>query len=68
MHITDDEKAQILNQRLKQFAAEKYQHEINAEVSAALDDEAGAAAAAQAIATLDAAIAVHESRLSDLNT
>ena len=29
MELTNEEKQEILNQRLKQFAVEKYNHEIN---------------------------------------
>lgn len=66
MYLSDDEKRSIIEQRLKQFAAEKFQHEINAEVSAAIGDEASKENADKAIETLTTAISVHEAKLAEL--
>lgn len=32
MELTQEEKQQIINQRLKQFAAEKFNHELNKQI------------------------------------
>jgi hypothetical protein len=39
MELTNEEKQEILNQRLKQFAVEKYNHEINKEIMMAQEKE-----------------------------
>ena len=64
--LTDEQKRSILSQRLTQFAAEGYQHEINKQVAEAADNEEGTKAANDALAILDSAIAVHQSELAKL--
>lgn len=64
--LTADQKKAILEQRLTQFAAEAYQHEINKQVAVAADNEDGVKAADDALAILDKAITVHQSELSKL--
>lgn len=66
MYLTDEEKRNIIEQRLKQFSAEKFQFEINKDVSAAINDETAVANADAAIATLTTAIEVHEAKLAEL--
>lgn len=62
--LTDAEKRSILEQRLKQFAAEGYQHTLNKEV--AKDNPDAVAAADEALAILDKAIEVHQEELAKL--
>ena len=64
--LTDEQKRSILSQRLTQFAAEGYQHEINKQVAEAADNEEGAKAANDALVILDSAITVHQAELAKL--
>jgi hypothetical protein len=62
--LTDDQKRQILTARIEQFASEGFQHTLNKEV--AKDNPEAVAAADEALAILDAAIAVHQVELAKL--
>lgn len=64
--LTAEQKQNILNQRIAQFAAEAWQHELNKQTCEQLNDEAGVASATQALATLEAAISVHQAELANL--
>ncbi len=64
--LTDEQKRSILSQRLTQFAAEAYQHEINKQVAEAAENEEGTKAATDALAILDSAITVHQAELAKL--
>lgn len=64
--LSDEQKRSILTQRLTQFAAEAYQHEINKEVAEASDNEAGVTAANDALAILETAISKHQAELAKL--
>lgn len=64
--LGDDQKRSILQQRLQQFAAEAYQHEINKTVATAADNADGVKAAEDALAILDTAITVHQDELAKL--
>ena len=64
--LTPEAKAAIIEQRLQQFAAEKFQHELNRDTADAIGDANAADVALIAIAQLDAAIAVHEQVLADI--
>jgi predicted metal-dependent HD superfamily phosphohydrolase len=64
--LTAEQKQNILNQRIAQFAAEAWQHELNKQTCAQLNDEAGVASAEQALATLEAAINVHQAELNNI--
>ena len=65
-YITDDQKKKLLHDRLAQFAAEAYQHSINAHVAESLGNDEGVQNAASALATLEAAIDAHEAELKTL--
>lgn len=61
MELTNDEKTAILNQRVKQFAAEKFNHEINKTLLEAQKTDATKEAKAELdveIAKTDEAIAI----------
>lgn len=63
MELTNEEKTAILNQRLKQFAAEKFNHEINKTLLEAQKADATKGAEAEIdveIAKTDEAIAIIE--------
>ena len=64
--LTSEQKQNILNQRISQFAAEAWQHELNKQTCTQLGDEAGIASSDTALVTLEAAINVHQAELSAL--
>lgn len=67
-YLTDDQKRSILGQRLTQFAAEAYQHEINKQVAVASNNTEAVAAADAALVIIDEAILVHEAELAKLTS
>lgn len=64
--LTNEQKEKLLNQRIAQFAAEAWQHELNKKTCEQLGDEAGVESAEKALEVLDAAIAVHQAELSEI--
>lgn len=64
--LTDEQKKSILDQRLTQFAAEAYQHDINKQVASSAGNAEGVAQAEAALETLEAAIAVHQAEIAKL--
>jgi hypothetical protein len=66
--LSDNQKRNILEQRLAQFAAEAYQHDINKQVATASNNPDGVTSANEALAILDTAITVHLEELSKLPT
>lgn len=66
-YITDDQKKKILEDRLAQFAAEAYQHSINAQVAQSLGNDEGVENASNALAILEVAIDAHEAELGLIN-
>ena len=62
--LTVEQKQNILNQRISQFAAEAWQHELNKQTCDRVGDENGVASAVQALETLEAAIAIHQDELN----
>lgn len=64
--LTVDQKRSILQQRITQFAAEAYQHELNKTTCESLEDTAGVENAEKAIALLEKAIEVHGNELNSL--
>ena len=65
-HITNDQKKPLVQQRLAQFAAEKYQHELNRQLGEAVGDTTAIQQADDAITILDTAITLHEAELERL--
>ena len=65
-YITDDQKKKLISDRLAQFAAEAYQHSINAQVADSLGNDEGVENAQSALAILEAAIDAHEAELKTL--
>ena len=64
--LSPEQKKAILEQRLAQFAAEAFQHDINKQVATASNNEDGVKAADEALAILDTAITVHQEELAKL--
>ena len=65
-YITDDQKKKLIQDRLAQFAAEAYQHSINATVAESLGNDEGVENATNALGILEAAINAHETELDSL--
>lgn len=55
--LSDDEKAAIVNQLAKQWAAEAFSHQLNREALLAADDKADTSDIDAALATLSKAVA-----------
>ena len=64
--LTVEQKQNILNQRISQFAAEAWQHELNKKTCEQLNDEVGVESADNALITLEAAIDIHQAELDSL--
>lgn len=64
--LSAEQKKSILEQRLTQFAAEAYQHDINKQVATASNNEDGIKQATEALAILEKAISVHQDELAKL--
>jgi hypothetical protein len=64
--LTDEQKRNILEQRIAQFASEAYQHTLNKTTCESLNDEEGVANADKALTILEAAIETHQSELAAL--
>lgn len=64
--LSDSQKRSILQQRVQQFAAEAYQHEINRKLATETGNEAGVAQADEALTILDQAISLHLEELEKL--
>jgi hypothetical protein len=62
--LTNEQKRNILEQRIAQFAAEAYQHSINKQVAG--DNTEAIKAADDALAILDNAIKIHQEELAKL--
>ena len=62
--LTNEQKKSILEQRIAQFAAEAYQHEINKKLAG--DNEEAIKAADDALAILDNAITIHQDEIAKL--
>lgn len=65
--LTKEQKVNILQQRLAQFAAEAWQHQLNKQTAESLGDTASVENADNAISIINAAIAVHQQKLDELN-
>ena len=64
--LTGEQKKQILEQRIAQYAAEGYQHEINKQIAQSLGNEEGVASSDAALALLEASFKVHQQELAAL--
>lgn len=64
--LTDEQKRNILTQRVSQFAAEAYQHSLNKTTCESVGDTDGVANADKALVILEAAIATHQAELAAL--
>lgn len=65
-YLSAEQKRSLLQQRISQFAAEAWQHELNKRTCIEINDENGIASATAALGTLEAAIKVHEQELAEI--
>ena len=65
--LTPEQKRDLLTQRIQQFAAEAYQHELNRQIAVEVQDQPAIEQAESALATLETAINVHEVELNGLS-
>jgi predicted transcriptional regulator len=61
--LSPEQKQELLTQRIQQFAAEAYQHQLNKQIAESINDADGAANADAALATLETAITVYQAEL-----
>lgn len=66
--LTDDQKRQVLSNRITQFAAEAYQHTLNKRTAEKVGAKDKVAEADKALKTIEAAILVHKEELEKLPT
>lgn len=64
--LTDEQKRQLLTQRIQQFAAEAYQHSLNLKVAQINNDATAEQTATDAISNLENALQVHIEALAAL--
>lgn len=64
--LTNEQKTEILQQRITQFAAEAYQHTLNLKTAESLNSEEQIEAIKKNIEILEAAIKVHKDELNTL--
>jgi hypothetical protein len=64
--LTDEQKRNVLDQRIAQFALEAYQHTLNKATCEAINDEEGISFVDKALVTLEAAITTHQAELAAL--
>lgn len=64
--LTAEQKRELLQARLNQFAAEAYQHELNRQLGVSLENNELVDASEKALGELEAAINVHKSELDAL--
>ena len=65
-YLSDQDKKSIINQRLVQFAAEAYQHELNKQAAVAVSNEEAVNVADAALVVIEEAINLHEAELASL--
>jgi Spy/CpxP family protein refolding chaperone len=65
--LTPEQKQDLLTQRINQFAAEAYQHELNRQIAVNVNDAQAIEQAETALATLETAIDVHQVELNGLS-
>ena len=64
--LTNEQKANLLQQRIAQFAAEAYQHELNKKTGTSIGSEEQVESSTNALAVLEQAIQIHQDELSNL--
>lgn len=65
--LTTEQKKQLIEQRVTQFAAEAYQHELNKQIAAQINDTASVEQADAALAVLETAINAYQAEAAALD-
>ena len=58
--LSPEQKQALLTERIQQFAAEAYQHQLNKQIAETIGDAEAITNADQALATLETAITVYQ--------
>ena len=58
--LSPEQKQELLTQRIQQFAAEAYQHQLNKQIAETIGDTEAIVNADAALATLETAIGVYQ--------
>ena len=58
--LSPEQKQDLLTQRIQQFAAEAYQHQLNKQIAESIGDTEAINNADQALATLETAINIYQ--------
>jgi imidazoleglycerol phosphate dehydratase HisB len=64
--LTNDQKRQLIENRLQQFAAEAYQYTLNKKTAEGIESESQIEAADKALVILEEAIKVHQAELDTI--
>ena len=64
--LTNEQKRNIVQQRLAQFASEAYQHSLNKKTHEELKDEESIASSEKALEIVNAALKIHQAELDSL--
>jgi hypothetical protein len=64
--LTNEQRRQLVESRIAQFAAEAYQHTLNIKTAEQLNNEQAVEAAQKSLETLEAAINVHQEELANI--
>ena len=64
--LTNEQKRNLLTQRIEQFATEAYQHGLNLQIAERVNDEETITSSTNALNVLENAITVHEEELASL--
>ena len=61
--LSPEQKQALLTQRIEQFAAEAYQHQLNKQIAESIGDTEAISNADAALATLETAITVYQDEM-----
>lgn len=64
--LTNEQRRQLVESRIAQFAAEAYQHTLNIKTAEQLNNEQAVEAGQKSLETLEAAIKVHQEELANI--
>lgn len=65
--LTPEQKQALLEQRIQQFAAEAYQHQLNKQIAETAGDTEAIELAENALIVLDQALNIYQGELRDLS-
>lgn len=62
--LSPEQKQELLTQRIQQFAAEAYQHQLNKQIAESIGDTESVKQADYSLATLETAITIYQTELN----